>query len=260
MTADNKDQTNLEARLEALSASSLDDLRTLWQKLYRSSPPPRLSRELLILGITWKRQTQTETGLDAVSRRKLKALAGVMAEKGDLTQARLAQPKPGARLMRVWQGQTHSSWCGKMALNGEESVTPRSPPSREPSPAQDGQGRVSSVWTKRRGRQSLMPRQRCAPMADASKRTKEKTRCAIYTRKSSEDGLEQDFNSLDAQREACEAYIKSQKQEGWIALSTFYDDGGLSGGSMKRPRPLRACSPTSPPAPSTRWWSTRWIG
>jgi DNA invertase Pin-like site-specific DNA recombinase len=61
------------------------------------------------------------------------------------------------------------------------------------------------------------------------------TRCAIYTRKSSEEGLEQDFNSLDAQREACEAYIKSQKQEGWTVLPTCYDDGGLSGGSMKRP-------------------------
>ncbi|MEA2880569.1 MAG: site-specific recombinase [Hyphomicrobiales bacterium] len=60
-------------------------------------------------------------------------------------------------------------------------------------------------------------------------------RCAIYTRKSSEEGLEQDFNSLHAQREACEAYIKSQKHEGWKGLSTHYDDGGYSGGSMERP-------------------------
>src|SRR3979490_1882618 len=60
-------------------------------------------------------------------------------------------------------------------------------------------------------------------------------RCAIYTRKSSEEGLEQDFNSLHAQREACEAYVKSQKHEGWVALPTVYDDGGFSGGSMDRP-------------------------
>lgn len=60
-------------------------------------------------------------------------------------------------------------------------------------------------------------------------------RCAIYTRKSSEDGLEQDFNSLDAQREACAAYIVSQKHEGWKALTQTYDDGGFSGGSMQRP-------------------------
>ncbi|WP_395685912.1 recombinase family protein [Aestuariivirga sp.] len=60
-------------------------------------------------------------------------------------------------------------------------------------------------------------------------------RCAIYTRKSSEEGLEQAFNSLDAQREACEAYIKSQKHEGWALLPDFYDDGGISGGTMERP-------------------------
>ncbi|MFC4272785.1 hypothetical protein GQF03_09945 [Sneathiella chungangensis] len=60
-------------------------------------------------------------------------------------------------------------------------------------------------------------------------------RCAIYTRKSTEDGLEQDFNSLQAQREACEAYIKSQRHEGWKPLTTDYDDGGFSGGTMDRP-------------------------
>ena len=64
-------------------------------------------------------------------------------------------------------------------------------------------------------------------------------RCAIYTRKSSEEGLEQAFNSLHAQREACEAYIKSQAHEGWKLVKTAYDDGGLSGGSMERPALLR---------------------
>ena len=59
--------------------------------------------------------------------------------------------------------------------------------------------------------------------------------CAIYTRKSSEEGLEQSFNSLDAQREACLSYIQSQRHEGWHALSTHYDDGGFSGGNMERP-------------------------
>jgi DNA invertase Pin-like site-specific DNA recombinase len=60
-------------------------------------------------------------------------------------------------------------------------------------------------------------------------------RCAIYTRKSSEEGLEQDFNSLHAQREACESYIKSQQNEGWHLVKTAYDDGGFSGASMARP-------------------------
>lgn len=61
-----------------------------------------------------------------------------------------------------------------------------------------------------------------------------RVRCAIYTRKSSDEGLEQDFNSLDAQREACEAYVASQAGEGWMASATRYDDGGLSGSTLER--------------------------
>ena len=60
-------------------------------------------------------------------------------------------------------------------------------------------------------------------------------RCAIYTRKSTEEGLEQEFNSLDAQREACAAFITSQVGQGWKELPKLYDDGGISGGTMERP-------------------------
>src|SRR4029453_4363726 len=77
-----------------------------------------------------------------------------------------------------------------------------------------------------------------ATMADAGKGARapaRKMRCAINTRKSSEEGLEQAFNSLDAQREACAAFILSQKHEGWTVLPTQYDDGGYSGGTMERP-------------------------
>jgi site-specific DNA recombinase len=69
----------------------------------------------------------------------------------------------------------------------------------------------------------------------ASLRGGRRRRCAIYTRKSSEEGLEQEFNSLHAQREACEAFIKSQRHEGWICLAQAYDDGGLSGATIDRP-------------------------
>ena len=69
----------------------------------------------------------------------------------------------------------------------------------------------------------------------ALRRSARKRRCAVYTRKSSEEGLEQAFNSLDAQREACAAFILSQKHEGWRVLPTLYDDGGFSGGTMDRP-------------------------
>ena len=60
-------------------------------------------------------------------------------------------------------------------------------------------------------------------------------RCAIYTRKSTDEGLDQAFNSLDAQREACEAYVASQRGEGWVLVGDRYDDGGFSGGSLERP-------------------------
>jgi site-specific DNA recombinase len=62
-----------------------------------------------------------------------------------------------------------------------------------------------------------------------------KLRCAVYTRKSTEEGLDMEFNSLDAQHEACEAYIASQKAEGWVLVPDHYDDGGFSGGSLERP-------------------------
>jgi hypothetical protein len=68
------------------------------------------------------------------------------------------------------------------------------------------------------------------PRTDVGRR-----RCAIYTRKSSEEGLEQEFNSLAAQREACEAFIRSQRNEGWVLAKTHYDDGGFSGGNLERP-------------------------
>jgi site-specific DNA recombinase len=74
-----------------------------------------------------------------------------------------------------------------------------------------------------------------AKSAKASRPPTRKMRCAIYTRKSSEEGLEQAFNSLDAQREACAAFILSQKHEGWTVLPSLYDDGGFSGGTMDRP-------------------------
>ena len=76
--------------------------------------------------------------------------------------------------------------------------------------------------------------------------TQQTKRCAIYTRKSTEEGLEQAFNSLDAQRDACEAYIKSQAHEGWKLVKTAYDDGGFSGGTMERPAVKRLMADLKP--------------
>ncbi len=72
-------------------------------------------------------------------------------------------------------------------------------------------------------------------MKDIATERPRRKRCAVYTRKSSEEGLDMAFNSLDAQREACEAYILSQKAEGWVLIKDAYDDGGISGGTLERP-------------------------
>ena len=73
-----------------------------------------------------------------------------------------------------------------------------------------------------------------------------RVRCAIYTRKSSEEGLEQEFNSLQVQREACEAFINSQRHEGWVCLPASYDDGGFSGATIDRPAsaPIKSTRPS----------------
>jgi DNA invertase Pin-like site-specific DNA recombinase len=78
-------------------------------------------------------------------------------------------------------------------------------------------------------------KQTVADRTASSSRIVRKLRCAVYTRKSSEEGLDMEFNSLDAQREACEAYVASQKPEGWVLVPDRYDDGGFSGGTLERP-------------------------
>src|SRR6266704_6064742 len=105
-----------------------------------------------------------------------------------------------------------------MDFSGPAAPTTASPASPAPSPERSGVGPGSLVCGSR-----TMPSERRI------------LRCAVYTRKSSEHGLEQDFNSLHAQRESAEAYIKSQAHEGWKLIRTPYDDGGLSGGTMERP-------------------------
>src|ERR1700730_11556773 len=117
--------------------------------------------------------------------------------------------------------------------SGAVSATVPFPWSRERSPAPAGQARGflasgSGRWTL------LQPREQAMARADPA-RAGLTVRCAIYTRKSSDEGLEQEFNSLDAQREACEAYIVSQRHAGWVALAAMDVDGGLSGGTMERP-------------------------
>jgi hypothetical protein len=76
---------------------------------------------------------------------------------------------------------------------------------------------------------------RRARIEPAMPATTKKLRCAVYTRKSTDEGLEKEFNTLDAQRDACDAYVASQRAEGWVLVRDHYDDGGFSGGTLERP-------------------------
>src|SRR6476660_3889156 len=110
----------------------------------------------------------------------------------------------------------------------------RSSKSPKRSPASIGGALASSVLCRQSHRTGATDAT-MAKSATASRPPNRKMRCAIYTRKSSEEGREQAFNSLDAQREACAAFVLSQKHEGWVVLPALYDDGGFSGGTMDRP-------------------------
>jgi Protein of unknown function (DUF2924) len=122
-------------------------------------------------------------------------------------------------------------------------------------PRQEGSSSIEpKAEAKRAARGSLRKSTREAPSNLAGGL---KIRCAIYTRKSSEEGLEQEFNSLDAQRGACEAFVRSQKHEGWSVLPQLYDDPGYSGGprqSMNVPKTI------SGPGKSRRFAWTSWWG
>ena len=131
--------------------------------------------------------------------------------------------KPGSELVRTWKGRSYRVMvmADGFAYDGKTFASLPKSPRRLPAPAGTDPGSSDCGPAATKG----------TPMAGEPK----PLRCAIYTRKSTEHGLEQEFNSLDAQREACEAYIKSQASQGWKALPQHYDDPAYSGGNLDRP-------------------------
>ena len=101
------DTDALASELAALSEMDAVALRSEWRRLYRSEPPKRLSRDLLELGVAWKLQERVLGGLRTATKRQLGELARTMAERSDLPVARTANLRPGARLIREWNGETH---------------------------------------------------------------------------------------------------------------------------------------------------------
>src|SRR5260370_39815111 len=112
----------------------------------------------------------------------------------------------------------------------------------------------SAWWAARSG---IIGRDRRPPQSREQEPLSSTMRCAIYTRKSTEEGLNQEFNTLEAQREAAEAYISSQRHAGWTALAERYDDGGYTGANLERPA-LRKLLADIEGGNIDASWSTRW--
>ena len=136
-------------------------------------------------------------------------------------------PMPGTVLTRKYKGQTVRVTVLKDGFEYEGETY------ASLSARRQGRHRIALVRLP-----LLQPAARRWPMTKRNAKapaTPETNRCAVYTRKSTDEGLDRDFSTLDAQRESGEAYVASQKHEGWVCLDDRYDDGGYSGGTMDRP-------------------------
>ncbi len=119
--SDANSEDAVAAKLQALAEMDYGALRDEWRRLYRAHPPKRVSRDLLQLGVAWKIQEKANGGLSAALKRRLADLAKTMKQDGDIARNRVARLKPGAKLIREWQGETHTvavledgfEWQGK---------------------------------------------------------------------------------------------------------------------------------------------------
>ena len=190
-----------------------EQLIEAWQQRFGRPPPKGLSSRLMHLACEYQRQIQEQGGLSKTKLRELRSFAQTSATEsaGSTVGLSPAPLKVGTRLVREWRGRTHVVEVDDTGACIRWQILSL--------PVRDRPRHYRSTLVR-------------APVLRGWWMMQ---RCAIYTRKSSEEGLEQAFNSLHAQREACEAYIKSQQHEGWRVVRKGYDDGGYSGGSMNRP-------------------------
>jgi DNA invertase Pin-like site-specific DNA recombinase len=206
----------LEQQIAELPGMTPTQLRAKWRECWRR-PAPDTGPDLLRRGIAWKLQARVHGGLPSHIKRELERAADRLRRSEELLGSSRPTLRPGTRLIRQWQGRVHRV----LVLDDGYEYDAR----RFSSLTQVATAITGTHW-------SGWSEEAKAGQSGGSAM---KRRCAIYTRKSTEEGLEQAFNSLDAQREACAAYILSQAHEGWQLVNEHYDDGGWSGGNMARP-------------------------
>ena len=211
------------AQLAALKTAPIGALKQKWRDLFETEPPP-YNRRFLEHRLAYRIQELAYGGLKPETIKRLKAIAEDL-DGGDPTRRRRPakdRPIAGTRLIREYQGVEH---C--VTVRDEDFEYQGRPYKSLSAIAR------AITGTRWNGLALFWPEKSAGVVM--KKPVVRKLRCAVYTRKSSEEGLEQEFNSLDAQREACEAYIASQKAEGWVLVPDRYDDGGISGATLERP-------------------------
>jgi hypothetical protein len=211
----------LAAEIASWPELEIDELREQWETMFGTTPSREIGRSFLTRAMAYRLQERVFGGLKPSTRRLLTRVAEETATARSSPPIRKAQT--GTILVREWRGTPHRVTMLDDGVSFTACVTSRFQKSPGRSPAVAGRDRGFLDCAGERRRRMMLPDK--TPLRS----------CAIYTRKSSEEGLEQEFNSLQAQREACEAFIKSQAGEGWRLVNTGYDDGGMSGGTMERP-------------------------
>ena len=209
--------------LTNLQTLATKQLLTVWKEVMGRPLPSCSSREFLVAMVVWQQQAKLFGGLTHRTQQALKRFRASQDNVNRLRQTP-APPLPvGTVLLKTYQGTRYAVTAEAEGFVLRVRCMPAS----------------LKLLVALQGRAGMAP-----PFSDyeheqGNRRTKmdrmPHRRCAIYTRKSSEEGLDQAFNSLDAQREAGLAYIQSQAHEGWQLLETAYDDGGYSGATLERP-------------------------
>ena len=224
-------QASTYQRIRELSRMTVKELRATYREVF-GEPSRSHHKELLRKRIAWRLQALDEGELPERARRRAEQLAN----DADL---RLRAPrKPGAGGACADSGRS----CGALARPAAAAAGDAAEPHVSgPRPGGRGaRGRLRVRGTPLPVAVGHCPGDHRQPLERlrvlrAQVNETGAVRCAVYTRKSTTEGLEQEFNSLDAQRESAQAYIASQRHEGWVCLPSGYDDGGCSGGSIQRP-------------------------
>ena len=209
------------AQLAALPQKSTAELKQLWRDLYDREPPP-FNKPFLVKRLAYRIQELAYGGLSARAEAKLKVLIEEedARVKGKQPVRKGDRPIVGTRLIREWQGVEHSA----TVLDDGFEYQGRQYKSLSA---------IARAITGTRWNGPLFFGLR--NYRSRSEGAVRKIRAAVYCRVSTEERLGMEFNSIQAQQEACEAYIASQRSDGWVLVPDVYVDGGFSGGSLQRP-------------------------